>query len=130
MIATKGGLRMTADGLIRDSSPAGCARGGGQPQGLGVDHIDIYQVHWPDPQVPFAETAGALQALVDEGKIRHAGVSNYDAAQIDSFARTRPVETLQPPYHLFRRDIEAELLPYAASTTSECSSTARWRTAC
>jgi aryl-alcohol dehydrogenase-like predicted oxidoreductase len=114
VIATKGGLRMTADGLRRDSSPA-WLRSGVEDSltALGVDHIDIYQVHWPDPQVPFAETAGALQALVDEGRIRHVGVSNYDASQIDSFARTRPVETLQPPYHLFRRDIEAELLPYA-----------------
>jgi aryl-alcohol dehydrogenase-like predicted oxidoreductase len=69
-------------------------------------------VHWPDPQVPFAESAGALQELVDEGKIRHVGVSNFDAAQMAEFARTRPVETLQAPYDLFRRDIEAEVLPY------------------
>jgi aryl-alcohol dehydrogenase-like predicted oxidoreductase len=69
-------------------------------------------VHWPDAEVPFAETAGALQELVEAGKIRHVGVSNFDAEQIAEFARTRPVETLQPPYHLFRRDIEAELLPY------------------
>ena len=53
-----------------------------------------------------------LQELVDEGKIRHAGVSNYDAAQLAAFDRTRPVETLQPPYHLFRRGIEQEVLPY------------------
>jgi aryl-alcohol dehydrogenase-like predicted oxidoreductase len=69
-------------------------------------------VHWPDPKVPFAETAGALQELVDQGKIRHVGVSNFDAAQMAEFARTRPVETLQPPYHLFRRGIETEVLPY------------------
>jgi aryl-alcohol dehydrogenase-like predicted oxidoreductase len=80
---------------------------------LALDHVDIYQVHWPDPEVPFAETAGALGELVEEGKIRHVGVSNYDASQIEEFARTRPVETVQPAYHLFRRDIEAELLPYA-----------------
>ena len=49
---------------------------------------------------------------MDEGKIRHAGVSNYDAAQLAAFDRTRPVETLQPPYHLFRRGIEQEVLPY------------------
>jgi aryl-alcohol dehydrogenase-like predicted oxidoreductase len=79
---------------------------------LGVDHIDVYQVHWPDLKVPFAETAGALQRMVDEGKIRHVGVSNYDAAQIAEFAETRPVETVQPPYDLFRRDIEAKVLPY------------------
>src|SRR4051794_36959922 len=112
-IATKGGLRMTDDGLVRDSS-AGWLRSGvdASLQALGVDYIDIYQVHWPDSKVPFAETAGALQELVDAGKIRHVGVSNFDAAQMAEFAETRPVETLQPPYDLFRRDIEREILPY------------------
>lgn len=114
IIATKGGLRMTDGGLVRDSSPDWLRRGVDASLGsLGVDHIDIYQVHWPDSKVPFPETAGALQELVDEGKIRHVGVSNYDAAQLAEFAETRPVETLQPPYDLFRRGIEAEILPYS-----------------
>lgn len=114
VIATKGGLRMTDSGLVRDSSPSWLRSGVEDSlRALGVEHIDIYQVHWPDPKVPFGETADALQALVDEGKIRHVGVSNFDAAQMEEFGRTRPVETLQPPYHLFRRGIEAELLPYA-----------------
>jgi len=113
VIATKGGLRMTDDGLVRDSSPAWLRRGVDDSlRALEVDHIDVYQVHWPDPKVPFAETAAALQELVDEGKIRHVGVSNFDAGQIAEFAQTRPVETVQPPYHLFRRDIETELIPY------------------
>jgi aryl-alcohol dehydrogenase-like predicted oxidoreductase len=113
VIATKGGLRMTEHGLVRDSSPAWLRSGVDQSlQALGVDHIDLYQVHWPDREIPSAETAGALQELVDQGKIRHVGVSNFDAAQMAEFARTRPVETLQPPYDLFRRDIEAEVLPY------------------
>jgi aryl-alcohol dehydrogenase-like predicted oxidoreductase len=113
MIATKGGLRMTEEGLVRDASPAWLRSGVDDSlRALGVDYVDLYQVHWPDPKVPFAETAGALQELVDEGKIRHVGVSNFDAGQMAEFARTRPVETLQPPYHLFRRDIEAEVLPY------------------
>jgi aryl-alcohol dehydrogenase-like predicted oxidoreductase len=79
---------------------------------LSVDHIDLYQVHWPDRVTPFEETARALSELVEVGKIRHVGVSNFDAAQMAEFARTRPVETLQPPYDLFRRDIEREILPY------------------
>ncbi len=114
VIATKGGLRMTGEGLVRDASPA-WLRSGVQDslRALETDYIDIYQVHWPDPKVPFSETAAALGELVDEGKVRHVGVSNFDAAQMAEFARTRPVETVQPPYHLFRRDIEAELLPYA-----------------
>jgi aryl-alcohol dehydrogenase-like predicted oxidoreductase len=113
VIATKGGLRMTEDGMVRDSS-AGWLRSGVEQslRSLGVEHIDLYQVHWPDPDVPFAETAGALDELVQEGKIRHVGVSNYSPAQMAEFARTRPVETLQPAYHLFRRDIEADIAPY------------------
>jgi aryl-alcohol dehydrogenase-like predicted oxidoreductase len=63
--------------------------------------------------VPFAETAGFLEQQIEAGKIRHVGVSNFSAEQMAEFSRTRPVETLQPPYHLFRRDIEAEVLPYA-----------------
>jgi aryl-alcohol dehydrogenase-like predicted oxidoreductase len=116
VIATKGGLRPNGDdGVVRDASRAWLRSGVEQSlRELGIDHIDIYQLHWPDPAVPVAETAGALQELVEEGKIRHAGVSNFDAAQMAAFARTRPVETLQPPYHLFRRDIEAEVLPYCA----------------
>ena len=115
VIATKGGLRPNGDGIVRDASPAWLRRGVDDSlRALRVDHIDLYQLHWPDPAVPVAETAGALQALVDEGKIRHVGVSNFDAAQMAAFARTRPVETLQPPYHLFRRGIEAEVLPYCA----------------
>jgi aryl-alcohol dehydrogenase-like predicted oxidoreductase len=113
VIATKGGLRMTENGLVRDSSPAWLRRGVDESlQALGIDHVDLYQVHWPDPVVPFAETAGALQELVDEGKIRHMGVSNFDAEQMAEFAETRPLETLQAPYHLFRRDMELEILPY------------------
>ena len=113
VIATKGGLRMTDDGLVRDSSPDWLRSGvDSSLKALGADHVDVFQVHWPDPTVPFAETAGALEGLVEAGKIRHVGVSNFDAQQMAEFAETRPVETLQPPYDLFRRDIEAETLPY------------------
>jgi aryl-alcohol dehydrogenase-like predicted oxidoreductase len=113
VIATKGGLRMDGDQLVRDSSPGWLREGVDRSlEALGSDHIDLYQVHWPDPDTPFAETAGTLQELVDEGKIRHVGVSNYDPAQMDEFSRTRPVETLQPVYHLFRCEIEQDVLPY------------------
>jgi aryl-alcohol dehydrogenase-like predicted oxidoreductase len=114
VVATKGGLRRTDDGLVRDASPAWLRRGVEDSlQALGVDEIDLYQVHWPDPEVPLAETAGALDELVREGKIRHVGVSNFGVGQMREFARVRPVETIQPPYHLFRRDVEAGVLPYA-----------------
>lgn len=113
VIATKGGLRMTGSGLVRDSSRAWLRRGVEESlRALDVDYIDLYQVHWPDPNVALTETAGALDELVREGKIRHVGVSNFDVAEMTEFAHTRPVETLQPPYSLFRRDIETDVLPY------------------
>jgi aryl-alcohol dehydrogenase-like predicted oxidoreductase len=116
VIATKGGLRMDGDKLVRDSSPGWLRKGvEASLDALGTDHIDLYQVHWPDPCTPVPETAAALAELVREGLIRHVGVSNYTTGQMDEFATVLPVETAQPPYHLFRRDIEAGLLPYAAA---------------
>ena len=82
-------------------------------EALGTEYIDLYQVHWPDPATPIPETAAALADLVREGLIRHVGVSNYTTEQITEFSAVLPVETVQPPYHLFRREIEADLLPYA-----------------
>src|SRR3954462_2461154 len=80
VIATKGGLRMTDTGLVRDASPEWLRQGvDASLTALGVDHIDLYQVHWPDAKVPVAETAGALRDLVAEGKIGHVGVSNHSA---------------------------------------------------
>ena len=113
VIATKGGLRSEDGGVVRDSSPEWLREGVEHSlRHLGVDHIDLYQVHWPDADTPFEQTAEALQEMVDEGKIRHVGVSNFNAEELDAFEATRPVETLQPPYHLFRRDVEEDVLPW------------------
>jgi aryl-alcohol dehydrogenase-like predicted oxidoreductase len=114
VIATKGGLRMDEqEGQVRDAS-AEWIRSGVEAslENLGIDRIDLYQIHWPDPKTPLAETAGALAELRDAGKVARVGVSNFDVPQIEEFSKTLPVETVQPPYHLFRRDIEAEVLPY------------------
>ena len=84
-------------------------QGVGQSLGnLGVDYIDLYQVHWPDPNTPIEETASAPDQLVHEGKIRYVGVSNYNVAQMNAFERTRKLDSLQSPYSLFRREIEEE----------------------
>ena len=81
VIATKGGLRQTSSGLVRDSSPDWLRRGvDASLRAMGIDHIDLYQVHWPDHTVPAAETAGALADLIAAGKIAHVEVSNYTAA--------------------------------------------------
>jgi aryl-alcohol dehydrogenase-like predicted oxidoreductase len=113
VVATKGGLRRDDDRLLRDAS-ARWLRAGVESslRSLRTDYIDLYQVHWPDEHTPAEETAAGLEDLVREGKIRHAGVSNYGVKEIEELDRTGRVETLQPPYHLFRREIEDEILPY------------------
>ena len=114
VIATKGGLRNEGGLPARDASPAGLRRDlEASLRSLGTDYVDLYQVHWPDPATPIAETAEALDAFVGEGKVRYVGVSNYDAREMTAFQQVRPIDTLQPPYHLFRRDIEASILPFA-----------------
>jgi aryl-alcohol dehydrogenase-like predicted oxidoreductase len=79
---------------------------------LRTDYIDIYQVHWPDPLVPVEETAEAMRSLYEQGKIRAIGVSNFSVAQMDRFRQVAPLHVLQPPYNLFERAVEAEILPY------------------
>jgi aryl-alcohol dehydrogenase-like predicted oxidoreductase len=79
---------------------------------LRTDRIDIYQVHWPDPRVPVAETADAMQTLLRQGKIRAIGVSNFSVDQMEEFRRVAPLHVLQPPYNLFERGIETDILPY------------------
>ena len=79
---------------------------------LQTDRIDIYQVHWPDPKTPMEETARALENLYQAGKIRAIGVSNFTPSQMDELQKSVPLHSLQPPYNLFERDIEREILPY------------------
>jgi aryl-alcohol dehydrogenase-like predicted oxidoreductase len=79
---------------------------------LRADVIDVYQVHWPDPNVTIEETAAAMADLQRAGKIRAIGVSNFSPAQIEAFRKVAPVHTVQPPYNLFERAIEKDVLPY------------------
>jgi aryl-alcohol dehydrogenase-like predicted oxidoreductase len=113
-IATKGGLRTEGGLPARDSSRAALRRDlEASLRSLGVDYVDLYQVHWPDPSTPITDTARTLDEFVREGKARYVGVSNYNARQMSAFQQVRPIDTLQPPYHLFRRDIEQSILPFA-----------------
>jgi len=79
---------------------------------LRTDYIDIYQVHWPDLAVPIEETARTMQALYKEGLIRAIGVSNYSPEQMNQFMSVSELHTVQPPYNLFERQIERDVLPY------------------
>jgi aryl-alcohol dehydrogenase-like predicted oxidoreductase len=82
---------------------------------LQTDYVDIYQVHWPDPLVPIEETAATLRELYEQGKIRAIGVSNYSPEEMARFETIAPLHTIQPPYNLFEREIERDVLPYALS---------------
>lgn len=79
---------------------------------LGVDVIDLMQVHWPDPDRGIAEPMEALVEAQEQGKIRHIGVSNFSIEQMDEARKVANVISLQPPYSAFKRDIEADLIPY------------------
>jgi aryl-alcohol dehydrogenase-like predicted oxidoreductase len=80
---------------------------------LGVDAIDLYQIHWPDPDEDIEEGWATLAELKEEGLVRHIGVSNFDVDQLRRIQQIAPVETLQPPYSLVARRVEDEILPFA-----------------
>ncbi len=79
---------------------------------LKTGHVDIYHVHWPDPLVPVEETAGAMNNLFLQGKIRAVGVSNFDVEQMERFRREAPLHTCQLPYNIFERGAGKDVLPY------------------
>ena len=82
---------------------------------LKTDYIDLYQVHWPDDSTPIAETMEALQQLLDDGKIRAAGVSNYSGPQMQEANDHILLASNQVPYSMVKRDIETEIIPYAVA---------------
>jgi len=81
---------------------------------LGVDAIDLYQIHWPIPDEDIEEGWTALRELKEEGLVRHIGVSNFSVAQMRRIQEIAPIETLQPQYSVIARDVEEEILPFAA----------------
>lgn len=114
VIATKVALDWSEGGPRRNSTPARIRQEiEDSLRRLRTDRIDLYQVHWPDPLVPIEETAAELEKLRQEGKILAIGVSNYSTEQMDRFRKAAPLASVQPPYNLFERAIEADVLPYA-----------------
>ena len=112
VIATK----VFADHLKRDQVVEACER---SLKNLGTDRIDLYQIHWPSGSfgsdvVPLEETMGALTQLKEQGKIRAVGVSNFSRAQLQEAAQFGRIDSLQPPYSLFWRQVEADAGPYCA----------------
>jgi aryl-alcohol dehydrogenase-like predicted oxidoreductase len=114
VIATKSGLEWSHGKVHRNASGERIKREiDDSLRRLRTDYIDIYQVHWPDPKVPIEETAEAMRSLYEAGKVRAIGVSNFSVAQMERFRQVAPLHVLQPPYNLFERAIERDILPYA-----------------
>jgi aryl-alcohol dehydrogenase-like predicted oxidoreductase len=96
---------LTRDSILREAD-ASLKR-------LGLDAIDVYQIHWPIPETDIEEGWAAFAALKEEGLVRHIGVSNFDVEQLRRIQEIAPVETLQPQYSLIERDVATETLPFA-----------------
>ena len=86
---------------------------------LGTDYIDLYQIHWPDNTTPIEEAMEAFQMLLDQGKIRAAGVSNYSLDQMKRAAGVVELSSNQVPYSMVRREIEQDIVPWCQS--NDCS---------
>jgi aryl-alcohol dehydrogenase-like predicted oxidoreductase len=79
---------------------------------LQVEAIDLYQMHWPDPDPQIEEGWSEMAKLKSEGKVRHIGISNFSVSQMERIQKIAPIDSLQPPYSIIRRDIEKDILPY------------------
>jgi aryl-alcohol dehydrogenase-like predicted oxidoreductase len=115
-IATKAGLDWDVagrPGVFADARPARLRRElEDSLRRLGTELIDLYQVHWPDTLVPVEETAALFADFQREGKVGALGVSNFNVAQMEAFRSVAPLASNQPPYNLFEREIDAEILPW------------------
>jgi len=117
VVATKFGIRVepTADDPMRrvlDGSPANARRAiEGSLTRLGTDHVDLYYLHRVDPGTPIEETVGAMAELVQEGKVRHIGLSETSADTLRRAHAVHPITALQTEFSLWTRDVEAEILP-------------------
>jgi len=129
VIATKCGMRWDID---NGSDPWHCQDVNGNPliirqnlkpssiiheceqslKRLNIDAIDLYQIHWPDMDTPLEESWSSMVQLLEQGKVRAIGVSNYNLQQLSEIHAIYPVHSIQPPYSLMRRGIEEDILPF------------------
>ena len=115
-IASKCGLEWNERGVFANATPARLRQElEASLRRLGTEMIDLYQVHWPDPLVPVAEVAALMDSFVREGKARAVGVSNFSVAQMEEFRAAAPLASNQPPYNLFERATDTEILPWCAA---------------
>lgn len=113
LVLTKAGLEWDGNGIRRNSSRARLEKEiVDSLKRLGTEYIDLYQIHWPDQGFPLEETAETLERLKQKGLIRAIGVSNFSPAQMDRFRTKALLSSDQPPFNIFERGIEKEVLPY------------------
>jgi aryl-alcohol dehydrogenase-like predicted oxidoreductase len=115
-LATKCGLVWDSEGNIHGRLKAWSVRRELEAslRRLDTDVIDLYQIHWPNPEEEIEEAWAELAKAVEEGKVRYLGVSNFDVAQMERLRRIHPIASLQPPYSLLNRGIEKDILSYCA----------------
>lgn len=115
-LATKCSRRWTQDGEIfgklraksvREECEASLRR-------LDVEVIDLYQIHWPNPSEEIEEGWSTIADLIQEGKVRYGGVSNFSLDQLKRIQAIHPIASLQPPYNMLRRKVESDILPFCA----------------
>lgn len=113
-VFTKCGLRGDKRGTVQNILKAESIRSEVEEslRRLQVDVIDLYQIHWPDPDEDIEEAWNTLAELKASGKVRHIGVSNFNVDQLQRIQAIAPVESLQPTYSIIKRDIEATILPF------------------
>jgi aryl-alcohol dehydrogenase-like predicted oxidoreductase len=116
IVATKFGRIVQPDGSIKADISPGSIRDECEAslRRLGVEAIDLYQMHWPDPDDQIEAAWETMVALRDEGKVRHIGVSNFNVSQLRRLQAIHPVASLQPPYNMIVRGIESETLGFCA----------------
>ena len=113
-VFTKGSMRWSPDRKIYRSLKAGSLQEEIENSltRLGVDTIDLYQIHWPNPEDELEEAWETLARSQEQGKVRYIGVSNFNVDQMKRVQAIAPITSLQPPYSLLRRAIEEEILPF------------------
>jgi hypothetical protein len=115
-LVTKGGVGYPEVPNRRDSSRQRLMTAiEGSLQRLGTDHVDVYMIHWPDPNTPFEETFQALDDIVRQGKARYVGVSNFRLAQLEQAMRLRRIDVVQYGWNMFDRRMQAEIFPWCVA---------------
>ncbi|HXS78250.1 MAG TPA: aldo/keto reductase [Terracidiphilus sp.] len=115
-IATKAGLQWNSRGVYANSTPERLRRELEESlRRLGTTYVDLYQIHWPDTVAPIDDTAAVMMDFVREGKVRALGVSNFSVSQMEEFSDIAPLASNQPPYNIFEREIDTDILPWCAA---------------